>query len=108
MRLKLALLAAKFTAFMLKVFGRLLHFNGTYFPGKVALKICPDFLKRVAKPKTVIAVTGTDGKTTTCTLTSHILNQSKVGCSAFLGGISKNFDKQYIKSIPWKFSKLGS
>ena len=63
MRLKLALLAAKFTAFMLKVFGRLLHFNGTFFPGKVALKICPDFLKRVAKPKTVIAVTGTDGKT---------------------------------------------
>ncbi|MBQ4186420.1 MAG: DUF1727 domain-containing protein [Firmicutes bacterium] len=75
MRLKLALLAAKFTAFMLKVFGRLLHFNGTYFPGKVALKICPDFLKRVAKPKTVIAVTGTDGKTTTCNLLSDALEK---------------------------------
>ena len=75
MRLKLALLAAKFTAFMLKVFGRLLHFNGTFFPGKVALKICPDFLKRVAKPKTVIAVTGTDGKTTTCNLLSDALEK---------------------------------
>ena len=38
MRLRLALFAAKFAAVMLKAFGRLLHFNGTYFPGKVALK----------------------------------------------------------------------
>ncbi len=75
MRLRLALFAAKFAAVMLKAFGRLLHFNGTYFPGKVALKICPDFLKQVAKPKIVIAVTGTDGKTTTCNLLSDALEK---------------------------------
>jgi len=75
MRLRLALLAAKLTAALLKAFGKLLHFNGTYFPGKVALKICPDFLKRVAKPQTIIAVTGTDGKTTTCNLLSDALTK---------------------------------
>lgn len=75
MRLKLAIFAAKCAAVMLKLFGKLLHFNGTYFPGKVALKICPDFLKRVAKPEIVIAVTGTDGKTTTCNLLSDALEK---------------------------------
>ena len=37
-----------------------------------------------------LAVSGTHGKTTTSTLTAHILDESGEGCSAFLGGISKN------------------
>ena len=37
-------------------------------PGLLAFKICPDFLARVAKPKLVITITGTNGKTTTSTL----------------------------------------
>lgn len=38
-----------------------------------------------------LAVSGTHGKTTTSTLVAHILHQSGKGCSAFLGGISKNY-----------------
>jgi UDP-N-acetylmuramate--alanine ligase len=38
-----------------------------------------------------IAVAGTHGKTTTSTMIAHLLSQSGVGCSAFLGGISKNY-----------------
>ena len=38
-----------------------------------------------------LAVAGTHGKTTTSTLTAHILTESGEGCSAFLGGISKNY-----------------
>lgn len=40
-------------------------------------------------------VAGTHGKTTTSTLAAHILRHSSVGCSAFLGGISVNYDTNY-------------
>ncbi|MCR5568002.1 MAG: UDP-N-acetylmuramate--L-alanine ligase [Paludibacteraceae bacterium] len=53
-------------------------------------------LGEITRSQRGICISGTHGKTTTCTLTSHILNQSKVGCSAFLGGISKNFDKNIL------------
>ncbi|MCI5663020.1 MAG: UDP-N-acetylmuramate--L-alanine ligase [Mediterranea sp.] len=38
-----------------------------------------------------VCVAGTHGKTTTSTLTAHLLRQSHVGCTAFLGGISNNY-----------------
>ena len=45
-----------------------------------------------------LAVAGTHGKTTTSTLTAHILMESGEGCSAFLGGISKNYDTNLLMS----------
>lgn len=45
-----------------------------------------------------LAVAGTHGKTTTSTLTAHILTESGVGCSAFLGGISKNYGTNLLMS----------
>ena len=45
-----------------------------------------------------LAVSGTHGKTTTSTLTAHILDESGEGCSAFLGGISKNYDTNLLIS----------
>ena len=45
-----------------------------------------------------LAVSGTHGKTTTSTLTAHILDESGEGCSAFLGGISKNYDTNLLMS----------
>lgn len=42
-----------------------------------------------------ICIAGSHGKTTTSTLTAHILKNSKVGCSAFLGGISANYNTNY-------------
>lgn len=53
-------------------------------------------LGEITRSQRSICISGTHGKTTTCTLTSHILNQSKIGCNAFLGGISKNFDKNIL------------
>lgn len=37
-----------------------------------------------------IGVAGTHGKTSISCMLSHMLNQSKLGCNAFLGGVSKN------------------
>lgn len=43
-----------------------------------------------------MAVAGTHGKTTTSTLVSHIFTACGEGCSAFLGGISKNYDSNLL------------
>jgi UDP-N-acetylmuramate--alanine ligase len=37
-----------------------------------------------------IGVAGTHGKTSISSMLAHILHQSKLGCNAFLGGVSKN------------------
>ncbi len=44
------------------------------------------------------AVAGTHGKTTVSTMTAHILKSSKLDCSAFLGGISKNYQTNLLLS----------
>lgn len=48
-------------------------------------------LGELTEGQTCLAVAGTHGKTTTSTLVAHILTESGTGCSAFLGGISKNY-----------------
>ena len=65
----IALWAAKLSITALKITGH----NGTNFPGIVALKLCPLFLKYAKKPKKVLAVTGTNGKTTCSNLITDIL-----------------------------------
>ena len=48
----------------LRSFSRLVHKGGTAMPGRYAMKICPELLGTVAKNVKVVAVTGTNGKTT--------------------------------------------
>ncbi|MBQ2858535.1 MAG: UDP-N-acetylmuramate--L-alanine ligase [Bacteroidaceae bacterium] len=45
-----------------------------------------------------LCVAGTHGKTTTSTMTAHLLHQSHVECDAFLGGISKNYGTNLLLS----------
>lgn len=52
----------------------------------------------IAKNKTCLAVAGTHGKTTTSTLLAHIITHSQLGCTAFLGGISKNYGTNLLLS----------
>ena len=68
-RFCLAMTAAKFSLYALKLLGR----NASYLPGKIALSIDKDFLGGLTPPKTVIAVTGTNGKTTVSNLLNSIL-----------------------------------
>lgn len=55
---------------------RMLKRNATYFPGKVAIKICPKFLKYIDRPSKIIAVTGTNGKTTVCNMIEDCLKEN--------------------------------
>lgn len=53
-------------------------------------------LGELTRGKRCIAVAGSHGKTTTSTLIAHLLDKSPIGCSAFLGGISKNFGSNLL------------
>lgn len=45
-----------------------------------------------------LCVAGTHGKTTTSAITAHLIYESHVGCTAFLGGILKNYDTNLLLS----------
>lgn len=71
MKKLLAILVCKF----LRVVGKLVG-KGSSLPGQYALKICPDILRRVELPPYVIAVTGSNGKTSTVEMIAAILRKS--------------------------------
>ena len=60
-------------------------------------------LGELTRPMKSICVAGTHGKTTTSTLAAHILRESNVGCSAFLGGISVNYGTNYWSDLSSKY-----
>ena len=68
MRMFLAILVCKLGRFVGKLVGK-----GSSMPGKFALKICPDILARVRLPEHIIAVTGSNGKTSTVEMIAAIL-----------------------------------
>lgn len=68
----IALWASKSAYVLLKLLKR----NATMFPGRVALKICPDYLAQTKKCPNVLCITGTNGKTTTTNMVADILAES--------------------------------
>ena len=59
-RIIFAVFICKITRFLLRGLKR----GGTALPGKIAVKVCPDVLKHLARDVECIAITGTNGKTT--------------------------------------------
>jgi UDP-N-acetylmuramate--alanine ligase len=55
-----------------------------------------EILGAISEKTDTIAIAGTHGKTTVSTMVAHLLKQSAVDCSAFLGGISKNYDSNLL------------
>lgn len=72
LRFLIAIIVGKVSAFLLgTIFKR-----GTNTPGIIMLKICPDALSRFVMPRKTICVTGTNGKTGTSNLLTHIIRNS--------------------------------
>ncbi len=57
-----------------------------------------EVLGTITRMERGLCVAGTHGKTTTSTMTAHILKQSAVDCNAFLGGIAKDYDSNLMLS----------
>ena len=55
-------------------------------------------LGEITKKSFNICIAGTHGKTTISTMIAHILRYTGVGCNAFLGGISVNYNTNFWKS----------
>ena len=68
MRKALAILVCKLGRWAGRLIGK-----GSSMPGQFALKICPDILRRVELPEHIIAVTGSNGKTSTVEMIAAIL-----------------------------------
>ena len=71
LRVFTAILVCKIIRGLAKLFGR-----GSSLPGKYALKICPDILSELELPELSIAVTGSNGKTSTVEMIAHILTEN--------------------------------
>lgn len=66
-----SILASKITIFLTKTILK----GGTTFPGKVALKIDRNILKKVSQGYKVVLITGTNGKTTTTSMIYNIVKE---------------------------------
>ncbi len=92
-RVMSAVFACKTARWLLRTMGR----GGTDFPGRVALKICPNLLGELAKNVTTIVVTGTNGKTTTSRMVEQMLKDAGISYFAnktganLLGGVTAEF-----------------
>lgn len=65
-----ALFVSKLSILALRLIGR----KGTNLPGGCAIFLCKDFLGRMPRPKTIIGITGTNGKTTVANMVEDVLD----------------------------------
>ena len=67
----LAIIICKLAKWACSFIGR-----GSSFPGQLALKVCPDILSRIDLPEKIIAVTGSNGKTSTVEMIHGIIEKA--------------------------------
>lgn len=89
----IAMIVAKAGAIVLKLLRR----NGTHLPGWIALKICPDILGKIDKPERIIAVTGTNGKTTVSNILIDVLKKN--GYDVLDNRLGSNIDAGITSSL---------
>ena len=55
-----------------------------------------EILGIISQQKKTVAIAGTHGKTTTCSIISYLLKESGIDISSFVGGIMKNYNSNYL------------
>lgn len=71
MRVQLTIWICRVCRYVLKHFGR-----GSSMPGKIALFLYPNILSKIELPKNIIAVTGSNGKTSTVEMIHEVLTKA--------------------------------
>ena len=71
---------------LLRLISRLLHRGGTAMPGRWAVRICPNLLSLLAANVKTIAVTGTNGKTSTSRMIETAFAEQGLSCLANRSG----------------------
>ncbi len=84
--MKIRFILAVIVCKLLKGFSQLVHRGGTAMPGRFAAKICPDMLGRLAKGVATVAITGTNGKTTSARMVEEAFRQEGIDCFANRSG----------------------
>ena len=72
LKFRMTLLSMKALIRCMLIAGR----NASNVPGDLAVNMCPDFLGQIDKPKVVIGVTGTNGKTNVSNLIDDVLSDT--------------------------------
>ena len=65
--------------------------------GAYVVKKRSEVLGMISRSMDCIAIGGTHGKTTTTTMTTHLFHEAGLAPNAFLGGIARNFDNNYVE-----------
>lgn len=79
----------------------------TYFrSNSFVIKKRAEVLGLITRNSLGICIAGTHGKTTTSSMAAHILQQSPIGCNAFLGGILRNYNSNLLLSATSPFTVI--
>lgn len=81
-----------FTPAVPATMGELLHFRAAGTPVMKRAEV----LGIISRGMKTIAIAGTHGKTTTSSLTAHLLRSGGIDCTAFLGGIARNYQTNFL------------
>lgn len=82
----IVLLICKIIQILLKKIG-----HGTSLPGEITLKLDKNILKKIEKPKTIICVTGTTGKTSICNTLTEIYKAAGINVKSNIKGSNLKF-----------------
>ena len=63
-------------------------------------------LGKITRHSKGICVSGSHGKTTTCSMIANVMRSSRQGCNAFLGGILRNIDSNFVLDPESQYSVI--
>lgn len=94
-----ALWLSKLSILCLRLIGR----KGTNLPGGCAILLCRDFLGRIPRPKTIIGITGTNGKTTVANMVEDVLDACGVDycCNRTGSNVDTGLASTLIANCGW-------
>ena len=100
MKMILALLAGR----AVRLLSRLLHRGGTDMPGRVALKICPELLRLLASEVKSLAITGTNGKTTSARMVEEAFREQGLSYLANRSGANliSGITTEFLMNADWR------